>query len=523
MTALSGKHFASRRDWVAAILITVAIFILHGYFWLHAGGLWRDEVNVINLAGSHSLAYMAQDSFPVLMPLVLHGWAGLGLGGSDLKLRLMGSLIGQGTAAALWLATWAARRTPPLMSLILFGLNSTVIFWGDSLRAFGLGALLIVLALAAMCFLLEKPTWRRTGILTFAAVLSVQALYQNSVLFASIGVGGWLVCWRRKDKSAALKILAAGLTAFVSLLPYWSCIVKWSASAAVIRPGFSFIAAAGNFDTVAGFPLPQYVWVWKLLSLVVLAQGILIFFRPSQQSDMPGRRLTPAEMQVFAAATLLASLAGYFCFLYFAALITEPWYFLPLLALLAVCIDLGISVNTLPNWLRAAVFGILLATAGIAVPFATRDLNCRFTNIDLVAKYLAEKISPQDYVVVTPWYLGISFDRYYRGAAVWDTLPPVADHSTHRFDLAQTATADSQASQLVLDRIAHTLQAGHRVWIVGWMHIPAAGRPAATEVGQFIVNHSQSFETLDLKNKIPISDFEEASLLLATGWQTNSP
>ena len=523
MTASPAKKNSAWPDWLAAVLVTLAILGLHFFFLFHAGGFWRDEVNVINLAGSHSLSFMARDSFPVLMPLLIKGWAALGLAGSDLKVRLLGSVIGLGLTGALWLAAWTARRTPPLLSLILLGLNSTVIFWGDSLRAFGLGSLLIVLALAAMCFLLERPTWRRTGILSVAAVLSVQALYQNAVLFASIGLGGWLVCWLRKDKDTALKILVAGIVAVISLLPYWACVAKWSESAAIIRPGFSFLAASGNFNTVVAFPLPQFVWVWKLLGLAVVSLGVAVFFRPPQRPVRSDAGLTTAELHVFAGTILFASLAGYFGFLYFAALITEPWYFLPLLAVVAICFDLGISVTTLPRSTRAVVFGVLIATAGIAVPFAARDLNCRFTNVDLVAKRLMKEASPQDYVVVTPWYLGISFDRYYQGAAAWDTLPPVADHSTHRFDLAQTATQNSRASQPVLDRIAGTLQAGHRVWIVGWMRVPAPGRAAASEEGQFLAEHSRSFEKLDLKIQGQISDFEEVSLLQAGGWKTNQP
>lgn len=521
MTAPPANENSGRREWQFAILVTVAILALHFYFLFHAGGFWRDEVNVLNLAGSHSLAFMTRDSFPVLLPLLVNGWAVIGLADSDLKLRLLGILIGLGLAGALWLAAWTARRAPPLLSLTLLGLNATVIFWGDSLRAFGLGSLLIVLAMAAMCFLLEKPTWRRMGILSIATVLSVQALYQNAVLFGGIGLGGWLVCWLRKDKSAALKIFVAGLVAAGSLLPYWDCVAKWSHSAAVIRPGFSYVAVTGNLNGVAAFPLPQYVWVWRLLGLTVMGLGAAAFFRPPQRFIQSRGRLTPAELQLFAGAILLASLAGYFCFLYFAALITEPWYFLPLLALGAICFDLGVPLRTLPRLLRTVVFGVLVATAGIAVPFAARDLNCRFTNVDLAAEYLMKEASPQDYLLVTPWYLGISFDRYYQGAASWDTLPPVTDHSTHRFDLAQTAAEDRRASQPVLDHIANTLQAGHRVWVVGWMNVPQPGRPAATEEGRLLAEHSHSFEAVVLKSKSLISDFEEVSLLRATGWKTN--
>ncbi len=118
----------------------MAVVWLHFFFLLHAGGLWRDEVNLINLSGRHSLAEMSKDSFPVLMPLLVSGWTAIGLGQTDLSLRLLGALIGLALPAALWLAAWKIRRAPPLLGLVLLALNSTVIMFGDSLRAFGLGS-----------------------------------------------------------------------------------------------------------------------------------------------------------------------------------------------------------------------------------------------------------------------------------------------------------------------------------------------------------------------------------------------
>jgi hypothetical protein len=514
----------ARVETLAALLITLAIAGLHGCFLVHAGGLWRDEVNVVNLAGRHTMSAMALDSFPILLPLLIKVWAALGLAGGDVSLRMVGGLIGLGLTGALWLAAWSARRAAPLLSLTLLGLNGTVIFWGDSLRAFGLGSVLIVLALAALCRLLEKPTWGRAGVLALAAVLSVQALYQNAVLFASIGLGGWVICWLRRDAGAALKILAAGLAALVSLLPYVHTVVGWTSATNVVRPGFSFMAASGNLTTVTAFPLPQFVWVWVLLALLVFGLGLAALFRTPPESRAPNGRLTTAESRALAATILLASLAGYFGFLYYAALITEPWYFLPLVALAAICFDLALSAAALKRTLRVASVGAVAATAAIAVLFAARDLNCRMTNMDLVAKYLDEKISAQDYVVVTPWYMGISFERYYRGAAAWDTLPPVSDHSMHRFDLVPASTNDlARAMQPVLDRMGNTLQGGHRVWVVGWMHVPAPGRRALSAEGRLLAEHSQSFDAVDLKIQGQTSDYEDVGLLRASGWQVGTP
>jgi hypothetical protein len=486
-------------------------------------------------------------------------------------LRFLGVFAGLGLVAALWFATWSARRSVPLISLALLGLNGTVIFWGDSLRAFGLGSALIVWTLAATCRVLEKPNWGRTAMLCVAAVLSVQALYQNAVFFAGIGLGGWLVCWLRRDKAAALKILVAALASIISLLPYLACILKWQRTT-TIRPGFSFTAALDNLQTILAFPLPQFVWLWSLLALAVVGLGGRVWLRRQPLSASPEaglracvkmaqnqsssfsssssssifpcfrgrgrerrrgrtansrfshRLLTTAELQMFAGVIWLISLGGYLVFLRLAALITSPWYFLPLMAVGAACFDLGIPLSTLLRGLRTASWGILVGTVVLSVVFSLRDLNCRFTNVDLVASYLKQNVTEQDYVVVTPWYLGISFDRYYRGAADWDTLPPVADHSTHRFDLVPTSAADTaRAMQPALDRMASTLQAGHRVWVVGWMRIPDRGRAASTPEGRLLAEHSQSFEPVDLKIKGQTSDYEDVSLLLAIGWRTNQP
>ena len=127
--------------------------------------------------------------------------------------------------------------------------------------------------------------------------------------------------------------------------------------------------------------------------------------------------------------------------------------------------------------------------------------------------------------MVTPWYLGISFNRYYQARAKWDTLPPMADHSTHRFDLVPASPADeARVTQPVLDRMAQrALQSGRRVWVAGWLRIPAPGHAASTAAGRFLSEHSLSFDPVDLKIKGQTSDYEDFSLLLAEGWRTNPP
>ena len=381
MPAPSEKNSSVRIEWLAGALVSVAILWLHFHFWQNAGGLWRDEVNLVNLASSPSLTAMTYDSFPILMPLLVKTWATMG--GTDSWLRLLGLLSGLAIPAAFW-AVARATRQPPLFSLVLFGLNSLLICYGDSLRGYGMGSALIVFALAAMWSLLKNPNWQRAGTLALAATLSVQALYQNSLLFFAICLGGFAVCARQKNFSAALKILCAGIVAAISLLPYGACLAGLPQSAVELRRGFSPFITSLNFEMATGFPFETFAVVWKILAVITV--GLALFsLRRANHDDKTEGRILP----LFAGATLAAVTLLFVGFLWFAAVVARPWYFLPPLALAAACFDFGISPARLPRLVRAAVFGFLIGTALVAVPEAQSDLRGHFTNVDRLAVRVA--------------------------------------------------------------------------------------------------------------------------------------
>ena len=79
---------------------------------------------------------------------------------------------------------WVASRTMdqglPLLSLAFAGLNFTVIRYGDSIRAYGLATVFILLTMSLIWRFIEAPTMRRGLLAGMAAVLSVQTLYQNA-------------------------------------------------------------------------------------------------------------------------------------------------------------------------------------------------------------------------------------------------------------------------------------------------------------------------------------------------------
>jgi hypothetical protein len=527
---------------VAALVLSLVALGLHLTFVNQVGGLWRDEVNTVNLAGLSSLRGMASDSFPVLTPLLVRGWSVVGLGSSDLGLRALGMVVGLGLLAALWVSALVSSGLPPRLSLVLFALNSTVIIYGDSLRPYGLGSVLIVLAVAATSSFLKRPSAWRALLAATMAMLSVQALFQNAVLVAAICFGAWAVAWRHRAWRMAGQVALIAATAAVSLVPYVPSLAAGAAGPAVQRSEFQWAGACHNVCQVIGFPVQGYAYLWWVVALAIVAGGGAAFWRKAASDVAIFGDVTAEDLRLFAAATLLMGVVGFGAFHWFVALPPKPWYLLPLLALAVACFDAGLP--PLPRLLRVLLLGVALATAGIAVPCAYRSLTARLTNVDLVARRLAATASRGDFIVVAPWYSGLTFDRYYKGAAAWSTLPPLKDHSRHRYDLVRAQLQNPNAIRPVLEQIAATLQAGHVVWVAGQMHIFPPGTPAPddlppaplpgsgwsgapyqrvwlSQVACFLADHSAQLDRVPSSAVGEVNPNEELELVRASGWRAD--
>src|SRR6186713_3195200 len=85
-------------NWITATLVTLSATYLHVLFLLNAGGLWRDEADLVHLSLLPSVPEVWQnllhDSCPILMHLVVRAWSAAGLGNTDLGLRVLGLLAG---------------------------------------------------------------------------------------------------------------------------------------------------------------------------------------------------------------------------------------------------------------------------------------------------------------------------------------------------------------------------------------------------------------------------------------------
>ena len=138
-----------RVEAAAAALLTLAAIWIHFVAARSLGGLWRDEANTVGLATMPTIGEVASnlqyDSFPILWLAVIREFSLLAGPLNDPAFRALGFVVGVGVLAMLWLNARILGHSFPLFSLALLGFSPSLIIWGDSMRAYGFGILLILL------------------------------------------------------------------------------------------------------------------------------------------------------------------------------------------------------------------------------------------------------------------------------------------------------------------------------------------------------------------------------------------
>src|SRR6266481_4628971 len=503
-------------DWIAAALVTLCAVYLHVLFLLNAGGLWRDEVDLVHLSLLPSLSDVWQnlphDSCPILMHLVVRAWsAAAGLGNTDLGLRALGLCVGLFLLAAFWFASWTMRNGAPLLAVTLAGLNVTIVRVGDSLRGYGLGSALAVLTLAAIWRLTCRPSLAAFSCAVAVAVLSVHSLYQNAFLLFAACCGGFMLCAVERRWRDTLPIFAVGVAAAVSLLPYIPLLARahWYV---IYKLGFSFSHGWEEFSVATGSPLTGFTWVWVALWIGALAAAVSVLFWRRDRLPEHVRGLI-----LFAGTSLVLGAAGYAVFLKLAELPTQPWHYVPLMAFSVVCIDTIFLAAW--RWARPAATILAALTISATFLFELPAVKCRQTNVDLIAAGLSSEVAPNDYVLVYPFYCGVTFERYYKATASWTTLPPLDDYTLQRWDLftAKMQTKDPFAP--VIDRITSTLQSGNRVWFVGDPSAESFWFNWGVQVTQFLSAHSRRAAVVVDPSTNCVNPFENLPVFVATGWK----
>jgi hypothetical protein len=526
VSLMPGAAALTKAQWWLALCLSGIVFGLHVVRLLKAGGLWRDEAAVVGLATMPTPAdvchYFTHEAFPLLFPFTIRGIA-LGIGQSDVVFRCFGLVVGLATIAALWVNLRGIRRSVPLVSLAFLGFNGAFVQWGDSVRGYGLGTLCIMLFAFLVWRLVEQPGWRRFIPAVIGAVAAVQTLFHNAPLVLAVCLGGCAVSVRRRQYGAAGLVLLAGGVAALSLAPYWGplhhardwdVVVRAPAEGKALWTGLHETLSASGWSNTG---------IWAVVFLVGLAscwQGIVF-----------GRENQAADVLRFGGTALVVGLAGCLAFLTVLSYTARPWYFLALVGLAALLLDLVWDAAP-QQWARVARPVLAAAIAVTSLPLTWHEVNSRQTNMDLIAAKLTQSARPGDLIIVSPWFMGISFDRYYRGSASWITMPPIEFHKFHRYDLVQKQMQSSAPGRVIApveEGIAETLKAGHRVWIAGLLSFQeehphkepaelASALKWSHELAMYLRASARHLEVVKIDAQSPVNHFENSPLRMVEGW-----
>ena len=334
-------------------------------------------------------------------------------------------------------------------------------------------------------------------------------------------------------------VLGIGLVAALSMLPYlgpltaarqWTILLEYSTT----LPGLWSRLA----DTLAS-PLPFMTWVWYVLVVLAVA-GVLGLIWKNSTSELKEQ---PKDLLLICVLAMVIAIGTYYVLLEMVSRFTRPWHYLALIALVAVTLDCVIQILAKTTWMRVARLTIVIIIAGTLLVPAWQKVQVRQTNIDLVIQELEKFSSAEDFILVEPFYCGVSFDRYYRGAAKWMTLPVIADHKVHRYDLVKAKMESSNPIDDILQNVVKSLQSGNRVWVVGDINFPKteAAVPSlppapnspwgwlegpyveawSLQVNSFLLTRGLHAQFVTIPVDDPVSEYENVQLLVVQGWRDN--
>jgi hypothetical protein len=472
------EHRARTIEFAVVAWLSLLFLAIHFIVATHAGPLWRDEISSLTLATMPTLqkfwSALVFDPCPAFFFLLLRFWHALGLGGSDFELLLLGFIIGLLILAALWWSCWRINRAAPIFPLAIFALHAVTFEFGDSLRAYGLAIVFIALAFAFIWQLTFQTLHARTIVFAaLAAIFSVQTLTTNSLVLFAICIAALSVALLRKQWARFLSILLTGALAAVSLLiylPIFRCTNDWSMLC--VEPT-SFQNILQRYEIALNEGGAITFWSWIVVALFGLAAALSVFFR-TEPADVKQDR----QCQIlFGSIALVVATLAFLIFFRQIGWPTSAWYFLPLMAvsILSLRVFIGAFVKS-----RGASLGaIAVALFSICILSSTVDRAfVRRTNADLVANEVASRVTSEDFIIVSPYFYAVSFQRYYHGSAPWTALPSVDDYSLHRWDLLKRAMQTPDAIAEILSHAKSTLESGHTVYLIGNFP-PAAAGPVA--------------------------------------------
>jgi hypothetical protein len=486
---------------LVSVALSVFLLACHGLFFISAGGLWRDETNSVQIATMDRLSdiwpELEHDSFPLPWFLFLRAWHAAGLGSADQSWRVIGLLVGLTLVCVLWLSGRLlhedGRWRLPLVATFLIAMCPVTLQVGDSLRAYGTGMILLIWAIVATWRYTTAPSRPRWGIMSIAFLTAVQILFYNAIGVFALGMASAVMGARRRSWKAALAPLVAGAISAASLIVYgdmfqrmagWNFLVKTDMSMPLLFHSLNSALhhfAAGSVNASAPLipllptfaPLAIYVTavLCAIAACVVDARGGSARHCISRQVTTPPASPETTSLQDrawFCGVALSIYVPLYLLVLWKLSYVLHPRYFLGLIAFTGILVDMALDTR-----LSATQRRVLLRASGVAIlslmaaTAMVRVAMCRQTNVDLASRFLEANTKPSDLILISPWYLGVSFDYHFRGTSRWMTMPVMGDLSIHRYDEYVANARDPNRNNEIPAAIAKTYREGGDVWYVG--------------------------------------------------------
>lgn len=502
-------------------------------FFLYAGPLWRDEIDALNLSKlpmPDLWAVVDRIGMLPAFPVVLSFWSSLGWTDEDFAMRVLGLVVALATFAGLWLAGRQVSGREPALALALYGTNAMAVVASASGLVYGAGILLVVTTFGAMWALVTAPRLTTFVGTSLCAVVAVQLQYLNLVHVAAMAIAGAAVSlparqWKSAALAGAVVVLAAA-----SLLPYREAVSRSMTWRALSRNPLDSVTPWSRLTDALSFGSVPVLVAWAGVAAVAIYGVSRLVAAPGGEPRAPHDRVVYALLAAgLAAAGVLLGFAR-------SGPVIMPRHVAALVALLALGLDVAVG-RLVP---RPARLAIVLVVVAVSFPLSLDRVAVRQTNVDLIGRHLEQAARPGDAIVVNPWFVGPTFDRYYRGGVAWTSIPPIADFTHQRYDLVRERMTSAEPLAPLFARIARTLEGGGRVWFVGPpMFLPpgqpvpvlprAPGTPTewfdvpylvtwSMQTGDFVRRHAVRWSTIAIDSRQPVSPLENLSVLMVEGW-----
>ena len=471
-------------------------------------------------------------SFPILFPAIVRVFTTL-FGTSDASLRCFGFLVGASLIVVAWFNARGGRGDVPLILPALVGLNTTFLTVGTWIRGYGLGSVLVALAFGLTVMFVAQPTKLRLLLTFICYIASMQSLYFPAALIPAFLLAAFAIFVFRRQFKWASALCAVAIICALSYVPKFLTYFEIRDWVVALQRATTPSELWREFMIACGEPAQVAPWIWLTVVAISVLGAIWMVAARSRRDSIS------ANVFAFALLTILMATPMYFVFLWRLHNIPETRYYLTLLCVLGVAIELIIGLLSQFAGIRIARLVFVTALTAALPIFAWPKITERETNLDLLAKNLQQYAYEGDLIIVNRWFLAPGFSWYYHGPARWMTLPELSEKRIHRYDLLIAKMQSPDALADIRQGISETLQSGNRVWLLGGAQLSQQSEPLvlapapdpqfgwdsgmydyawATQLGAFLQQHVIDGEVVLTPMK-GVNPNENVPLLIARGWR----